>query len=839
MPTTLRELNTLSLPEAVKIYTEEYGFKLTAIEEASKKAFNTGWNLPSYDCDLSQWKKNPKLNIGLLLSKSNICTVDVDSLEDYQIVLENIKDLLPICSSFFAESKTARISSGKPNSEKLVFRVPKNAKIDYHKLVWQTINKEGRKENKTIFELRCGNKQDIAPPSIHPQIDPTTNTNYIYQWIGDEILEIPPDLLFLWQNWDKFEDFLKELNPNKPVKAEKTIKGKRTEWKSDDYLAQWKHNQSLPEMLERYGYKKVGNRYISPNSHSGSAGIVLSDGDTFFSFNESDPLADGHQHDALDLLAVYEFDGDKSQAYKYVLDELFSNVNNESWQKYLESQKDKEESEKPHSEKKEDKVPDVDISSVIREEISDWLNRETETVDFDGYPVFKNSPMYDLCLDFVQHAHRPRAVTAIMSALMFGSTICSRGYFFSGSQSKLYGILTGSSGSGKNDCIKAIERWAEDIQCPDIVMRVSKFSADSSVQRAIIMQPKSIVILDEYGKVLSKSKNDVISSSANTHLTIQYTSDTFLYPSGYSDDNKKESKNSNFVAKMEVCKVPALSLLGLGVPLDLESALVEENFETGEFSRYVMAFLKDAVSLPHIEDDAKLSDRCIVRIWQILSSMGEITPMSLTCDSESFKLANPNMKFKGVALMPYDNPPKKINCYLEKGELSLEALDEDYQVNRLQTKDIIKKTLFSRRLEKIQRVSIILQLLNTPYDVEFDMESIAENGLIITQKNFADAIKFVEKSDNDMLLFEKSKKSYNSQILQYAETIYTILKNGKDFTKLSRKEINQIFDKKGLGKIHPSLWVNGLETCLEEVYGVEVVVNPVKRGRPLNYYQIA
>lgn len=855
--TTLREINKLPIPDAVKVYTQELGFKVTAIAEKSKKAFNFGWNLPSYECDLTQWEKNPNLNIGVLLDKSHICTVDVDSKEDYELILSAIKDLLPTEKGFFADSPTARISSGKPNSAKMVFRVPAGVELDYHKLVWVQKNAEGKKESKTIFELRCGNKQDLLPCSIHPDIDPIAGTNYVYQWVGDEILDIPQDLLVLWMHWDKFEEFLKNLNPNKIEEETKTRAVKSSAWgDNDDYIEQWKSTQSLPEMLTRYGYKRIGNRFLSPNSHSGSAGIVLSaDGSTFFSFGESDIFSDGHQHDCFDLMAGYEFGGDKRKAYDCIVDEMFSSENSlikkmmaekEAEKKQKEEEKKKKEEEiisKPLTEEKSEKKQ---VDEVARERPSDWLDRKKETVQYDGYPVFRNSPLYDLCLNFVQRAYRPRAVSAILSAVMFGSVICSRGYFFRGSQSKLYSILTASSGEGKNDCIKAIEHWAEDIRCPDMIMRVSKFSADSSVQRAIVKQPKSIVMIDEYGKVLAKSKSDAIGASANTQLTIQYTKDDYLYPSGYSDD-MKASKKEEFVAKSEVCRVPALSLFGLGVPLDLESALTEENFETGEFSRYIMAFLTDAVCLPELEEDERLPQRCVRRIWQILSSMGEITPYANEVGQEIVKVQeegngfnqNPPMAIKNVVLRAYNEPPERINCYLEDGKITLSKLDEEYQIARLKTQDIIQKTLYSRRLEKIQRVAIIFELLNTPYDVDLNFNKIRHAGLMIHQKTLADAIKFIENSDNAMTRFEKSKKSYNSQVIQYAELIYKLLSR-KDGMRLSRKDINSIFEKQGISKIHPSLWKNGgLEDCLAENYSVEVIVNPTKRGQPLKYYQVA
>lgn len=80
---------------------------------------------------------------------------------------------------------------------------------------------------------------------------------------------------------------------------------------------------ALPELLQQYGFRKVGRRYLHPNSQSGVPGVMLLDG-RYYSHHsaETDPLADGHTHDAFDLFVEFEHGGDFDAAIKAAANEL-------------------------------------------------------------------------------------------------------------------------------------------------------------------------------------------------------------------------------------------------------------------------------------------------------------------------------------------------------------------------------------------------------------------------------------------------------------------------------------------------------------------------------------
>ena len=68
----------------------------------------------------------------------------------------------------------------------------------------------------------------------------------------------------------------------------------------------------VEEILEASGYKRRGKKWVSPNSHSGQAGVIVKDGRAFS--HHSDALGDHFWHDPFDLYAKLQHGGDKRLA---------------------------------------------------------------------------------------------------------------------------------------------------------------------------------------------------------------------------------------------------------------------------------------------------------------------------------------------------------------------------------------------------------------------------------------------------------------------------------------------------------------------------------------------
>ena len=75
-------------------------------------------------------------------------------------------------------------------------------------------------------------------------------------------------------------------------------------------------------LLEANGYQKAGKRYLSPQSQSGMAGVVILDDGRMYSHGSSDALSDGNAHDAFDLLVHFRYGGDEKAAIGGLANEL-------------------------------------------------------------------------------------------------------------------------------------------------------------------------------------------------------------------------------------------------------------------------------------------------------------------------------------------------------------------------------------------------------------------------------------------------------------------------------------------------------------------------------------
>ena len=313
---SLEKINTLTLKDAAAAY-QSMGFGITPLAPESKAAKMPGWNTPGYTCHPDHWKYNPNDNIGGILGPSGLYVLDVDCLDEFRIAMKALGNLTADNELPFWESDTAGIKSGKPNRAKLVFRMPAPGPapaLTYHKLQWNDAGDDGRH---TVFELRTGYMQDVLPPSIHP------DTREPYRWIGSDIKPMPADLLLLWQKWETFAPVLKKADRFYREEMPTPQRGRPRKYTGRDVIGEWNERQSLCGMLERYGYTRIGNRYLSPDSHSNSPGIILLDGGRkFFAHNESDYFADGHLHDAFDLIKHFECKDDGFAAIRMIKDEL-------------------------------------------------------------------------------------------------------------------------------------------------------------------------------------------------------------------------------------------------------------------------------------------------------------------------------------------------------------------------------------------------------------------------------------------------------------------------------------------------------------------------------------
>lgn len=172
------------------------GFALVPIAAGSKGPNTSGWNTRERCVTDESQLGRIKANVGLAHAYSRTCCVDVDDLERARPWLaEHGVDI----DALLADPSAVRISSGRPNRGKLLYRL--NAPLASKKLAGGAL------------ELRCATAdgltvQDVLPPSVHP------TTGEAYAWEGADPLEppeLPASVAALWHS------LLRPVQEAKPI----------------------------------------------------------------------------------------------------------------------------------------------------------------------------------------------------------------------------------------------------------------------------------------------------------------------------------------------------------------------------------------------------------------------------------------------------------------------------------------------------------------------------------------------------------------------------------------------------------------------------------------------
>ena len=317
---SMKDCNSQSLRDAAFTY-HGMGYKILSLKPQSKEVESPGWSNPEYQDDPIHWESPGCMNnnIGMPLGRNRFFIIDIDCKPAYVQTIGAIADALVEATGvdeLFWESETIGISSGREGSEKYLFRIPAGFETC---MKYRRINRYTKERVcHSVVEFRCGNGfQDVMPPSIHP-------SGTTYQFVGgDEVLDMPYDLLYLACNWQLFIDRMLSANPDQ-IKPEPVRNRFGNVYAGEDYAQIWCEKESLADWLVSSGYTSMGsNRYLSPHSTTGSPGIVVFDGGRkFWSHGASDPFCDGHPHDAYDLLVHCRYGGSYKEAWKYVLTDL-------------------------------------------------------------------------------------------------------------------------------------------------------------------------------------------------------------------------------------------------------------------------------------------------------------------------------------------------------------------------------------------------------------------------------------------------------------------------------------------------------------------------------------
>lgn len=540
------------------------GWSLVAIPAGSKAPKSQGWQQPERAINTpeqarSYYEANPAHNMGLLHVASGTVGLDIDNVAHTKMIFQELG------IDYEATMASAPRIIGRQDRGKALFRAPHD-RLMTKKISWP---REGDpRHNDVVFELRAGAVQDVLPPSIHP------DTGNPYTWAGpsplDGLPELPPQILAMWEDWDRIRPQIMAICPWRPTEVFRPAAKPRVKSDSVSVIEAFNAAHDMRELLIRFGYKPTGrNRFLSPNSSSGLAGVNLFDDGKAYSHHASDPFDSAHTFDAFDLWCQYEHMGDVTKAVRDAA--KFLNVTNEPEHEY--------------------DAEAIAHGARVANSILPSRQKRKEAGPLDDIPEHLLSVpgvLQDAVNFYSTTAPKDQPQFAVQTALAFGSIAMGRRWVTDQrNMSSLYFVNVGKSAAGKEHAKTALEMMMEAAGI-DHMIGPSGYTSASGVFSALVTQPTHIGVIDELGRVLQSSQASGMQHKADAQTILMEVfgrQTSTLRPQGYS----KMGLNKSQAQELDkVVKSPSLTLLSMTTPGTLYDNLSSRLVSDGFLGRFVI-----------------------------------------------------------------------------------------------------------------------------------------------------------------------------------------------------------------------------------------------------------
>lgn len=548
----------MTAAEWARLYTGSLGWGLVAIPAGSKAPSAFGWQRPekaltTSDAAETYYDANPTHNMGLLHAASGTVAVDIDHVENTRLIFEELGiDYDAIMAS--APRIVGRLDRGKA-----LFRDPGN--LTTRKISWPSRDDPRRTE--VVFELRAGAVQDVLPPSIHP------DTGKPYTWAGpdvrDGIPDLPPQLLMVWSEWDRFRPQMQDMCPWKAKREWEPPRKPRPPSDKTSVIDAFNAAHDMHELLVRYGHKPTRRgRYLSPNSSSGIAGVVLLDDQRAYSHHASDPFDPAHTFDAFDLWCHYEHMGDVSKAVRDAA--AFLHVDAEA--------------------------PAYDAEAIAHgASVAAQIMGKKDTGPLSDVPdhlLAVPGVLQDVVNYYTSSAPKDQPQFAVQAALAFGAVVLGRRWVTDmDNMSSLFFVNVGKSSAGKEHVKKVIEQCLEAAGL-DTLIGPSGYTSAAGVLSALRDQPNHISIIDELGRVLAsaQAQGNYHKTDAQTILMEVWGRQTStMRPQGYSTGTLTKDQKENLG---KVVRHPSLTLMTMTTPSTFYESISGRYVSDGFLGRFLI-----------------------------------------------------------------------------------------------------------------------------------------------------------------------------------------------------------------------------------------------------------
>lgn len=249
-------------------------------------------------------------------------------------------------------------------------------------------------------------------------------------------------------------------------------------------------------ILEHYGYKRIGRKYLSPQSSTGNPGVlVLSSGRVLSYHGETDPLSslnhDGHALDVFDLLCALRFGGDFSRAVA----ELANEVDEEG----------QKQRQRDHMAAKEAEQALAEFKAMFENQ----PEPETEQPKPAGVDLLNPPGLAgEICKYMKLTARRPRPELYPFAALHLMALVGRNRKSVFTNKLNLMTLAIAPTATGKEKAQDAVKRLARDQYCSDRVLGNAGSFRDL-IYNLLDGDGASLYIVDEVHSLLGtmQSKN--------------------------------------------------------------------------------------------------------------------------------------------------------------------------------------------------------------------------------------------------------------------------------------------------------------------------------------------
>lgn len=563
----------------VSDYCSKLGWYLVTIPAGTKGPTKFGWQQPEKALSDPEearkyYEQNPTHNVGLLHGASGTCAIDIDNVEHTKMIF----DELGIDFSLLMNSAPQII--GRENRGKLLFKAPPD--LVTHKISWPV--QDDPRKTEVVFELRAGSVQDVLPPSIHP------DTGKPYQWAGrsiwDGLPDLPQQLLTLWVEWDRLRPQLMDICSWKKTPSFQPPNKTRPKGDGTSVIDTFNASHDMHTLLEQYGYKRTGqNRYLSPNSTSGLAGVKLFEDGRAYSHHASDPFDSAHSFDAFELWCQYEHRGNVRKAVRKAATLLGI-----------------------HNHKNFDEKA-ISYGPAAAERL---MPKEKPLDNIPAHLLSVPGILQDVVKGYNISAIKPQPQFAVQCALAFGSVVMGRRWVTDKRNfSSLYFLNIGETGSGKEHTKTVLEQYLEQAGLTDLIGPAG-YTSGAGVMSALIKKPVHVSVIDELGRQLKAAAAKGMQHKADALTAIMECfgrQDGTLRPSGYSTMTLKASE----AEKLEkVVRRPSLTLVGMSTPSEFFSAIGGGDVASGLLNRFLIVKTKIGVQMSQDNCVSSISEQLAV-----------------------------------------------------------------------------------------------------------------------------------------------------------------------------------------------------------------------------------